>query len=140
MVHKSSLIPGFSRFIDENVLSHYSPTSMKRVLMAGAITLYLKNGETLVDTLTNNPLVSVLNVVHNNDMIDLDVIRDTLKDQIKQAGFMRLSIPMVGDIDFTTEDIDALYRFIVEANSTRTSTSVPTVAPPAARLPNGGIY
>jgi hypothetical protein len=140
MVHKSSLIPGFSKFIDENILSHYSPTSMKRILMAGAITLYLKNGQTLVDTLTNNPLVSVLNVVHNNDMIDLEVIRDTLKDQIKQVGFMRLSVPMIGDIDFTTDDVDALYKFIVEADTHRTSVNVPNVTAPTVSVSNGEVY
>ena len=133
MVHKSSLLPGISKFIDESVLSHYPATSMKRILMAGAVSLYLKQNEGIVDTITNNPLFSSLGVVHDNGMVDIDSVRDTLKSEIKKVGFMRLSLPMIGDIDFTTEDVDALYKFITESNTSTTpiATSV---------INNGGVY
>ena len=117
MVHKSSILPGLTRFIDESVLSHYEPTSIKRILMAGAVSLYLKKNERIVDTLVSNPLVSGLGVVTADGMVDLESLRDSLKKEINKVGFMRLSLPMVGDIDFTTEDIDMLYKFISEANT-----------------------
>ena len=136
MVHKSSLIPGISRFIDENVLAHYPATSMKRIIMAGAVSLYLKQNEGIVDTLTSNPLFTRLGVIHENGMIDIDSIRDAFKNEIKKVGFMRITIPMVGDVDFTTEDVDALYKFIVEAN-----TQTPTIVPPQTPvINNGGVY
>lgn len=134
MVHKSSLLPGVSKFIDENILAHYPATSMKRILMAGAVSLYLKQNEGIVDTLTSNPLLAGLGVVHENGMIDIDTVRDTLKSEVNKAGFMRLSLPMVGDIDFTTEDVDALYRFIQEANTSVTTPSLSTINN------NGGVY
>ena len=137
MVHKSSLIPGFSRFIDESVLAHYPATSMKRIIMAGAISLYMKKNEGIVDTLTSNPLFTGLGVVHDNGMIDLDPIRDTLKSEINKAGFMRLSIPMVGDVDFTTEDIDALYRYTQEANTQASTSYIPPAQTPSL---NNGVY
>ena len=136
MVHKSSLIPGISKFIDENVLAHYPATSMKRVIMAGAVSLFLKQNEGIVDSLTSNPLFGGLGVVHEDGMIDIEPVRDALKTELNKAGFMRLSIPMFGDIDFTSEDIDALYRFIVDANSK-------TLTSPATSLTgstNGGVY
>lgn len=138
MVHKSSVIPGISKFIDENVLAHYPPNSMKRIIMAGAVSLYLKQNEGIVDTLTSNSLFAGLGVVHDNGMVDIEPIRDALKNEISKAGFMRLSIPMVGDIDFTPEDIDALYKSIVEAN-TQTDKSVSTI-PTAPVINNGGVY
>jgi hypothetical protein len=134
MVHKSSLIPGVSKFIDESVLSHYPATSMKRILMAGAVSLYLKQNEGIVDTITSNPLFSGLGVIHDNGMINIDAVKDVLKTEIDKAGFMRLSLPLIGDIDFTTEDIDCLYRFITEANTAR-------IAPPVTtNINNGGVY
>jgi hypothetical protein len=133
MVHKSSLLPGVSKFIDENILAHYPATSMKRILMAGAVSLYLKQNEGIVDTLTSNPLLAGLGVVHENGMIDIDTVRDTLKSEVNKAGFMRLSLPMIGDIDFTTEDVDALYRFIQESN-TSTTPGLSTINT------NGGVY
>jgi hypothetical protein len=105
--------------------------------MAGAISLYMKKNEGIVDTLTSNPLFTGLGVIHDNGMIDLDPIRDALKSEINKAGFMRLSIPMVGDVDFTTEDIDALYRYIQEANTQASTSYVPSAQTPSL---NNGVY
>lgn len=135
MIHRSSIIPGFSKFIDENILAHYPATSMKRILMAGAISLYLKQGESLVDTLISNPLVTNLGIVKQDGMIDIDIVKETLKKEINKAGFMRVSIPMVGDIDFTPEDADALYKFILEANTMSTQSPITQTS-----VSNGGIY
>ena len=143
MVHKSSFIPGLSRFIDESVLSHYPATSMKRILMAGAVSLYLKQNESLVDTLASNPLFAGLGVITAEGNVNIELLRDALKGEIKKAGFMRLSVPMIGDIDFTPEDVDTLYRYIVEADSSKTHTLPSNVITPGltnvANI-NGGVY
>jgi hypothetical protein len=136
MVNKSAIIPGFSKFIDENVLAHYPATSMKRILMAGAVSLYLKQGEGLVDSLVSNPLITNLGIVKQDGFINIDPIRDTLKNEISKAGYMRVTIPMVGDVDFTPEDADALYKFIVEANTQVNANNTPV----QTTMPNGGVY
>jgi hypothetical protein len=136
MVNKSAIIPGFSKFIDENVLAHYPATSMKRILMAGAVSLYLKQGEGLVDSLVSNPLITNLGIVKQDGFINIDPIRDTLKNEISKAGYMRVTIPMVGDVDFTPEDADALYKFIVEANTQVNTNNTPV----QTTMPNGGVY
>jgi hypothetical protein len=136
MVHKSSIVPALSKFIDEGVLSHYAPTSMKRILLAGAVSIYLKQGEKIIDTLTSNPIISTLGVVNNNGMVDIDTLKDVLKSQIQKAGFMRLTLPIVGNIDFTTEDVDLLHKLILETNVSMTS-SVPQTSPP---ILSGGVY
>jgi hypothetical protein len=135
MVHKSYVIPGLSKFIDENILAHYPATSMKRILMAGAVSLYLKQGEGLVDTILSNPMITPLGVFKPDGMLDIETIRDTLRSEIAKAGFMRMTLPMVGDIDFTPEDVDALYRFIIEASGSNTATIAPKTT-----VPNGGVY
>lgn len=137
MVHKSSFIPGISKFIDESVLSHYPPTAMKRILMAGAVSLYLKQNENMIDTLVDNPLFGTLGVVHNDGMVDIDKLRDVLRTEIIKAGFMRVSIPLVGDIDFTPDDVNTLYNFIVEANTS--ATRIETTRP-AYINNNIGVY
>jgi hypothetical protein len=142
MVHKSSFIPGLSRFIDESVLSHYPATSMKRIMMAGAVSLYLKQNENMVDTLASNPLFTGLGVMGTDGNVNIESLRDALKGEIQKAGFMRLSVPFIGDIDFTPEDVDTLYKFIVEAdsrNSTSLSTTTQTPLPNVTNY-NGGVY
>ena len=138
MVHKSSLIPGLSRFIDESILSHYPASSMKRILMAGAVSIYLKQNEGIVDTIMNNPLIGGLGVVKHDGMVDIEMLRDALRGEINKAGFMRLTLPMIGDIDFTPDDVDTLYKFVVEADST----TRPQIATPQTQtnMYNGGVY
>lgn len=142
MVHKSSFIPGISRFIDESVLSHYPTNSMKRILMAGAVSIYLKQSNNIIDTLASNPLFTGLGVMESNGNVNIEVLRDALKGEIQKAGYMRLSIPMIGDIDFTTEDVDTLYKFIAEADSKNAVTLPSTTQTPSPNTSNynGGVY
>ena len=138
MVQRCSLIPGISKFIDENVLAQYPVNSMKRILMAGAVSLYLKQNEGIVESMISNPLFTGLGVVKDDGLIDLDPVKDVLKSEINKAGFMRISIPVIGDIDFTPEDVDALYKSIVEANTQLTQPrTIPNQLPV---INNGGIY
>lgn len=109
--------------------------------MAGAVSLYLKQNEAIVDTLTSNPLFTSLGVVKTDGYIDVELLRDALKGEINKAGFMRLSIPMIGDIDFTTDDVDTLYRFIIDADSTKPKPLTGVTAPNSTLLnTNGGVY
>ncbi len=142
MVHKSSFIPGLSKFIDESVLSHYPANSMKRILMAGAVSLYLKQNENIVDTLASNPLFTGLGVMGTDGNVNIEVLRDALKGEINKAGYMRLSIPFIGDIDFTPEDVDTLYRYIVECDPSNSKPVLSTTQTPLPNLTNynGGVY
>jgi hypothetical protein len=134
MVHKSSIIPGLSKFIDESILVHYPPTSMKRILIASGISLYLSGNEQVVDTLLANPILSTLGVSNSNGMIDIDRVRNAIRPEVEKAGFMRITVPVMGDIDLTVDDIDTLYRYITEASNSSVTTSLPT------RISNGGVY
>jgi hypothetical protein len=113
MVHKASIIPGLSQFLDETVLSHYPPTSMKRILAAGALALYLKQNTNIVDTILNNPLFASLKLSTPDGLINLEAVRDIYKSEIHKAGYMRVTFPMLGDVDFTADDLDRLYAIIM---------------------------
>jgi hypothetical protein len=125
MVHKSTIIPGLSQFIDTTVLSHYPPTSMKRILAAGAIALYLQQNTNVVDTILNNSMVATLGVSTPDGMVDICKLRDVYKAEISKVGFMRISIPLLGDVDFTTEDLDTLYNIITSLDKTTSASNPP---------------
>lgn len=116
MIHKSTIIPGLSNFLDTAVLSHYTPTSMKRIIAAGAIALYLKRNSTIVDSVINNPMFEGLGISTKDGMIDLDVLRDVYKNEINKAGYLRIHFPILGDVDFTSDDVDKLYDIIIGSN------------------------
>jgi hypothetical protein len=130
MVHKTNILPGLTTFVDNNVLAHYPPTSLKRILAAGAIALYLNRNSDMVDRLLNNPLISNLGVSTSDGMIDIDLIRDVYKSEIAKAGFLRIHFPIIGDVDFTTDDVDVLYRCIMNISAPN----------PVNQVPNQGYY
>jgi hypothetical protein len=113
MVHSTSIIPGLSKFIDNIVLSQFSPTSPKRIIAAGGMALALKNMDSIMNSLLHNPMIKSLNVVGEGNMVDLDTLRNIYKEQISKAGVMRISFPIIGDIDFTASDVDELYNYIM---------------------------
>jgi hypothetical protein len=122
MVHKTYIIPGLSNFLDTTVLSHYPPTSMKRILAAGAISIYLNQNQSIVDTVLNNPLFNGLKISNNEGMIDIDVLRDVYKKEVEKAGFLRVHFPLLGDVDFTGDDIDTLHRCIMSMSPSASPT------------------
>ena len=117
MVHKNDIIPGLSKFIDRTVLSQYPPNSIKRIVGAGAIALFLNKNTSIVDSIIQNPLFSNLDISTADGMIDIDTLRSVFKSEIAKVGYMRVHFPMLGDVDFTPDDIDALYESIRTINS-----------------------
>ena len=115
MVHSTSIIPGLSNFLDNVVLSQFSPTSPKRIIGAGVLSLALKNADTTLQSLLQNPMVIGLGITTTNNLVDIDTLRVILKEQITKAGIMRITVPLLGNIDFTPEDVDSLYRYISSA-------------------------
>jgi hypothetical protein len=86
---------------------------MKRIVCAGGMAIYLNNGEKLVDSLLNSPAITMLGVVTPDGMVNAELLRDVYKKEIQKAGYMRVSLPIIGDVDFTADDVDSLYSYIV---------------------------
>ena len=125
MVHKTSLIPGLSKFIDSSILAQYPPTSMKRIIGAGALSLYLNQSNGSIDN-----FLSALGLVSDDNMVKLESARDVLKNEITKAGFMRIHFPILGDVDFTSEDVDKLYQDILSIDAAVSTSSIPSPITP----------
>jgi hypothetical protein len=125
MVHKSSIIPGLSKFVDTAILSHYPPTSLKRIAAAGGLAIYLQNSN-LIEKIIQNPMFEGLGVATPDGMINIELLKDVYKNEINKAGFMRVHFPILGDIDFTAADLDTLYECIVAKTPTPVSNNLGT--------------
>ena len=125
MVHKTYIIPGLSRFIDSSILSQYAPTSLKRIIAAGAISIYLQQNSGLIDQVISNPMFAGLKITDENNMVNIELVRDVLKTEINKAGYMRIKFPILGDVDFTADDIDVLYTSIMTISNPPQSITPP---------------
>lgn len=122
MVHKTYILPGVSDFVDTAVLAQYPPTSIKRIVAAGAIALYLKQNQNIIDVILSNPIISALGVTRADGLVDLETVRDIYKAEITKAGFLRIHFPILGDVDFTADDVDTLYKCIMSHSPSTTPT------------------
>ena len=113
-------------------------TSIKRIVAAGAIALYLQQNNSIVDNIINNPLVSGLGLSTDAGMVNIETLRDIYKQEVQKVGFMRLRVPLLGDIDFTSDDIDTLYNCIVSVNCSATQPSIASPQQTSSAIPQGG--
>lgn len=127
MVHKTHIIPGLSKFIDTTVLSQYAPTSLKRIIAAGAISIYLQQNSGLIDQVICNPMFAGLKIADEQNMVNIELVRDVLKTEINKAGYMRIKFPILGDVDFTADDIDVLYTSIITISNPPQSITPPLI-------------
>jgi hypothetical protein len=124
MIHKSNIIPGLAKFIDSSVLSQYPPTSLKRIGAAGAIALYLNKNATLIDKILKHPMISAMDITDEAGMVDIETLRDVYRKEINRAGFLRVHLPILGNVDFTGEDLDSLYRILQSIDAASTSSTL----------------
>jgi hypothetical protein len=135
MVHKSSIIPGLSKFVDTDILSQYSPTSMKRIIGAGAAALFLRNNEQKIYSMLNS-----LGIVRDDNMIDIESAKDILKSEIAKAGFMRISFPVIGDVEVGANpinDMDVVTKKHVDDLISNMNTSLEELRAQIQVLTNG---
>ena len=69
-----------------------------------------RSGE-IFNTLKNNPVVSAMGVIDEQDQIDIDAIYQEFAAQA-QRGAVTFDVPLVGALTLTAADVDKLYRYI----------------------------
>lgn len=103
MVAIENVIRGITAYADNEVLPHLPDT--KACLLGAAVALMLRSPDKLLDKIPK-----ALDVVNENNMIDVDALRDAFKHSMRNE--MSFDIPMIGKINFDASEIDKLYDYI----------------------------
>lgn len=114
MVTKNQIKAGLVKFIDNELINNYPESSMQRVLIGAAIAIIVKNNEKAIDSLTENPFVKMLNVTDENGNIDIEQLRDAIKENMSSNGIV-YEDKFLGKIVLDTGDIDKLYSYIINS-------------------------
>ena len=113
MVHYSKVINGLSVFIDRELTLKMQGT-MKGWIFGSLADYALNNKpESVYRAFEAIPMVKAIGII-DGDFMDVDGYIEKLRKQA-QRGDAKLSIPFFGDVNFSTADVENLYRYIKEA-------------------------
>lgn len=110
MVTLAQATAGIERYLDTEILAKI-PGWQKWVLGAAASRMLSRSGE-IFNTLKNNPVVSAMGVIDEQDQIDIDAIYREFSKQA-QRGAITFDIPLMGALTVNSGDIDRLYNYII---------------------------
>lgn len=110
MVTLAQATAGIERYLDTEILAKI-PGWQKWVLGAAASRMLSRSGE-IFNTLKNNPVVSAMGIIDENDQIDIDAVYREFSAQA-QRGVITFDVPFVGPLTLGAGDVDQLYRYII---------------------------
>lgn len=110
MVSVESIGNGIAKFADREILKNVD--GWQKVVVGAAIALAINRSQDIVASYRDNNIVKMLKIFDENGNIDLDVLRDVIKDNISNNGFV-ITVPILGELKFHKSDVDNLYNDIM---------------------------
>lgn len=111
MVTYNQVVNGMSRYIDQEIINKIQ--GLPRWGLGAVSGIALSKGTNIFNALKAHPIIKMLEVIDENDMIDIDTIYKELRKQAEK-GAATFDAPMIGTITLTKDDVDKLYRLITE--------------------------
>lgn len=112
MVKSSAISQGLVNFVDGEILPKM--TGWQKWIVGSMAGIASKKANSFLDSVVQNPLVKALGIVDEEGMIDIDLLYEELSKQAQKSHAI-LSIPMIGDIKLNADDVESLYRHIMNA-------------------------
>lgn len=103
---------GAASYIDDEIVSKIS--DWRRWVLGAGSSLYLAKAADIFAELKKQPYVTMLGIVDENDMVDLDALYNEFKKQASR-GPITFEMPMIGPITLNEADVDKIYAAISRA-------------------------
>ena len=111
MVTYNQVVNGMAKYIDQEIINKIQ--GWQRWALGAGAGIMMTKGTNIFNALKANPIIKMLDVIDENDMIDIDTIYAELRKQAEK-GSATFDAPMIGTITLTKDDVDKLYRLIKE--------------------------
>ena len=114
MVSIKQIEQGAVRYID-NEIAPKIPTNIpngqiKKIAAVAGAAYAVKHG---LEKVTAHPALAAIGAVNGDGEVDLDGIAEMVRAQIPKEGF-KVTVPILGDLTFFTEDVERLVTYIKE--------------------------
>ena len=111
MVTYNQVVNGMTKYIDQEIINKIQ--GWQRWALGAGAGIMMTKGANMFNTLKANPIIKMLDVIDENDMIDIDTIYTEIRKQAEKSP-ATFNAPMIGTITLTKDDVDKLYRLIKE--------------------------
>lgn len=111
--NSDKVILGIMNYADAEIIGKL-PT-MGKWLAGTAIGMVSSKVNDVVMNIQNNSALKMVGAIDDDGMIDVDLIMDNMKQSADRYGNAHISIPLVGDMSFSSSDIDTLRSYIMRA-------------------------
>ena len=110
MVNKEQFMNGILTYIDKEVIP-VLPTAGKWGI--GTVVLLVTDKYSrLFDEITSNPIIKSIGIVDTDGNVDVERLSEALKISADKYGKMTLSIPIIGNLTFTSSDVEKVKHYI----------------------------
>lgn len=103
---------GAAEYIEAEIVSKI--TDWRKWIFGTGVSMLLMRAGEFYNALKSNPVVAMLGVIDENDMIDLDLLYQEMKKQAAK-GSITFDVPMLGPLTLNEVDVDKLYNYIKSA-------------------------
>ena len=111
MVTYNQVVNGMTKYIDQEIVNKIQ--GWQRWALGAGAGIMMNKGTNMFNAFKAHPVVKMLEVIDDNDMIDIDTIYAELRKQAEK-GSATFDAPMIGTITLTKDDVDKLYHLIKE--------------------------
>ena len=111
MVTYNQVVNGMAKYIDQEIINKIQ--GWQRWALGAGAGIMMNKGANIFNALKVNPIIKMLEVIDDNDMIDIDTIYTEIRKQAEK-GSATFDAPMIGTITLTKDDVDKLYHLIKE--------------------------
>jgi Ca2+-binding EF-hand superfamily protein len=105
---------GIAAYLDREMMPKVDADGLQGFGVGIVTTLLIKRVGNVIDSYKDNKIAQALGVFDKNGNVDVDVLREVLKDNISDNG-RKMTFPIVGSFTFYRNDVDMLYSCIMEA-------------------------
>lgn len=112
MIPAKQVINGIAKYIDNEILIKMPKKSLSYIGLAAMATIGLKRCEGILDCLKNMPLLTYMNVIDQDNNIDVDLIKSSIKENMDDSG-VELTLPIINvTMTLYKKDIDRIHDYI----------------------------
>lgn len=104
---------GFANFLDKEMLAKLPDGGLQKTAIGVLSALIVRRGGNVINGLKDGKLIKALGVFDEEGNVDIDVLRDVVKENIPEGG-LKIDLPIIGKMTIFKEDVDALHRHIME--------------------------